>query len=129
MSVASASGIGAAIQLLAASAESERPFDCVIVSARGEVDEFENILRAAAGNTVLRNTPLIVLARRHAAIPDTVFELGGGVTILRTPLRNVELLRAIDPMHGKVTQTLASGRSTGRTNAPHGDGHSITAHQ
>ncbi|MFN0305219.1 MAG: HAMP domain-containing protein [Burkholderiales bacterium] len=129
MSVASASGIGVASELLAASAESARPFDCVIVSARGEVDEFESILRAAAGNTVLRNTPLIVLARRHAAIPDTVFELGGGVTILRTPLRNAELLRAIDPMHGKATATLASDHSTGRTIAPPVEGHSIAAHQ
>ncbi len=128
MSVASASGIGVAGELLAASAAREQPFDCMIVSARGDVDEFEGLLRATAGNTVLRNTPLIVLARRHAAIPDSVFELGGGVTILRTPLRNAELLRAIGPLHGKATQTAALNVHSAPTIA-RGEGHSTTAHQ
>ena len=126
MSVASASGIGAAGELLTASAERGQPFDCMIVSAKGESEELEGLLRATAGNTVLRNTPLIVLARRHAAIPDGVFELGGGVTILRTPLRNAELLRAIGPVHGKATQPAASNLHTGPTIA-RGEGHSTTA--
>ncbi|MFM9886052.1 MAG: HAMP domain-containing protein [Burkholderiales bacterium] len=129
MSVASASGIGVASELLAASAEREQPFECMIVSARGEADEFEGLFRATAGNTVLRNTPLIVLARRHAAIPDGVFELGGGVTILRTPLRNDELLRAIEPAHGTVLLTPVSNQDTGSTTPPRGRGQWIATHQ
>lgn len=77
-----------------------RPYDCMFVSAKGIDNEFDDLLRAFAMTPSINNTLLVVLARRRVVIPDGVFELGGGVTIVRTPFRDAELLRAVEYIRG-----------------------------
>ncbi len=96
LAVTAALSIDRTCQLLAEGTAQHRPFDCIIVSAKGIGHEFEDLLRAFAMTPTIKSTLLVVLARRRVVVPDAVFELGGGVTILRTPFRNAELLRAVE---------------------------------
>ncbi len=96
--VHSAFGIGAACQVLAEAQTHNQPFDCVIVTSQGEADEFDRLASGFAKDSAIGSTPLIVLTRRQVIVPDSVLDLGGGVTVLRMPLRSAELRRAIIPL-------------------------------
>ncbi len=101
--VHSAFGIGSACQVLAEAGTRNQPFDCVIVTSQGKADEFARLLRSFGKDSAIGSTPLIVLARRQVIVPDSVLELGGGVTVLRMPLRSAELRRAIMPLEAIST--------------------------
>jgi signal transduction histidine kinase len=94
LAVTAALSIERTCQLLAEGTRNHRPYDCLFVSAKG--NEFDNLLRAFTATPTIERTLLVVLARRGVVVPDAVFELGGGVTILRTPFRDAELLRAVE---------------------------------
>ena len=95
LTVSTAFGIGSACELLTKAATRDQPFDCVIVSAHDEGDGFDGWSRGLGTHAAIANIPLILLARRQMVVPDGMFGLGGGVMVLRMPLRNEELLRCI----------------------------------
>jgi signal transduction histidine kinase len=109
LAVTAAISIERTCQLLAEGTRTHRPYDCLFVGAKGNADGFDNLLRAFAATPTIKSTLLVVLARRGVVVPDAVFELGGGVTILRTPFRNAELLRAVEYIRaspvGRITHT------------------------